>query len=261
MIDEPGGPRLELHHAIRRGEIRLEFQPEFDLRTNQIVALEALARWDHPTLGTLQADHFIRLAEQSGDIVELGEWVLRAACAQHAEWHALAPHLALVIRVNVSPLQLSELDFADLVAAVLAEIGMQPGDLCLEVTENVDPPDSTRVVDVLRTIRATGVGVALDDFGAGRNGLLRLREMTFDVLKIDRAFVTSLARDSADSIIVGAIIELARALNVDVVAEGIESAAAVEELLRSGCYRGQGYLLGGPVTAEVMTKVLASTSS
>lgn len=258
-------PELSLASALRTaidsGEIRLEFQPEFDLRTGEVLAVEALARWDHPALGELQADRFIELAESSGSIVELGAWVLRAACQQYARWREQLPDLDLVIRVNVSAPQLSDRHFVDFVAKTLSDAGMQPTELCLEITERVDPVDPQLPVRTLQALRDLGIHAALDDFGAGRNGLMRLREGVYDILKIDRAFVTSLAPATTDSVLVAAIVKLARELGIEVVAEGIESSTAVQELLRLGCWRGQGYLLGQPVDGALIAGTLVSTSS
>ena len=240
----------ELRQALRAGEIRLEYQPEFDLRTRRVLAVEALARWDHPTHGAQRADLFVELAEQDGLIVEFGAWALRTACLQYASWRRLRPDLDLVLRVNVSALQLSESSVVDVVRDVLAESGMPAASLCLEITEKAEPIDVTVTTAVLALVRQLGVAVALDDFGTGRNGLLELREMSFDVVKIDRAFVTELAPGTRDSHIVAAVVGLARSLGLDVVAEGVETEVAIQELLRLGCYRGQGYLLGEPVTAD-----------
>ena len=240
----------ELRQALQAGEIHLEYQPEFDLRTRHVLAVEALARWDHPTQGSLRADAFVHLAEQDGLIVELGAWALRTACLQYAGWRQSRPGLDLVLRVNVSALQLSEPSIVDVVRDALAESGMQAASLCLEITEKAEPIDVSIATSVLAMVRELGVAVALDDFGTGRNGLLELRELSFDVVKIDRAFVTELAPGSRDSHIVAAVVGLARSLGLDVVAEGVENEVAVQELLRLGCYRGQGFLLGEPVAAD-----------
>jgi EAL domain-containing protein (putative c-di-GMP-specific phosphodiesterase class I) len=250
-----------LREAMRRGELRLEFQPELDLRTKKVLAVEALARWDHPAFGALSAHQFIELAEASGVVTELGEWALRTSCAQYAKWRSARPDLELVLRVNVSPLQLSDPRFAELVCHVLAETGLQPEQLCLEVTENSEPTDAAVMTQVLRSIRETGVTTAIDDFGTGRNGLERLLETPFDVLKIDRTFVADLGQATVNSAIVAAMLRLADNLAMTVVAEGIERGEAVDELIRLGCTRGQGYLLAPPVGPDEMTSVLGSTST
>jgi EAL domain-containing protein (putative c-di-GMP-specific phosphodiesterase class I) len=240
----------ELQQALRAGEIRLEYQPEFDLSTRRVLAVEALARWDHPTQGELRADRFVELAEQDGLIVEFGAWALRTACLQYAAWQRLRPALDLVLRVNVSTLQLSEPSVVDIVRTALTESGVPAESLCLEITEKAEPLDARVTTEVLAMVRELGVAVALDDFGTGRNGLLELRELSFDVVKIDRAFVTDLAPGTRDSHIVAAVVGLARSLGLDVVAEGVENEVAIQELLRLGCHRGQGYLLGAPVAAD-----------
>lgn len=240
----------ELQQALRAGEIRLEYQPEFDLRTRRVLAVEALARWDHPTQGEQRADRFVELAEQDGLIVEFGTWALRTACLQYAAWRRRRADLDLVLRVNVSALQLSESSVVDVVRGALAESGMPAAALCLEITEKAEPIDVAVTTAVLAMVRDLGVAIALDDFGTGRNGLLELREASFDVVKIDRAFVSALAPGSRDSHIVAAVIGLARSLGLEVVAEGVENEVAIRELLRLGCHRGQGYLLGEPVAAD-----------
>ena len=257
IADMTTGP--ELLHGLRTGEVRLDYQPEFDLRTRRMRAVEALARWDHPTLGALGADSFVHLAdhlaEQDELIVEFGTWALRTACVQYCEWQRADPGLDLVLRVNVSALLLSEPSIVDVVRQTLADADMQPSSLCLEVTEKAEPVDVLVTASVLASVRALGVAIALDDFGTGRNGLLELREIPFDVVKIDRAFVTQLTRGSRDAHIIEAVVNLARAIGFEVVAEGVENEAALEELLRLGCHRGQGYMLGEPVPADqVMTR-------
>lgn len=246
----------DLRNAVQAGEIRLEFQPEFDLRDRSVLAVEALARWDHPTLGTLGADAFIRLAEQTGQIVEFGTWILRAACTQFAAWAGRASGPPLTVRVNVSPIQLCEPSFPKVVDDVLDGSGLRPGQVCLEITERVEPPDVVAMGRALQALHERGLHLALDDFGVGRNGLARLRDSHYDTIKIDRQFVTDLAEGSRDMVIVSAITALAWDLGLEVVAEGIEHQAAIDALLGVGCMRGQGFLLAEPADAEVVSAVL-----
>jgi EAL domain-containing protein (putative c-di-GMP-specific phosphodiesterase class I) len=228
------------------------------LRTREVIAVEALARWDHPSLGPVAPQSFIAAAELSGDIDEIGRWVLSSACAQRAKWAGDLGGRPLDLRVNVSPVQLSDPNLPQDVAQVLRDTGMRPDELFLEITEGSEPTDALALIDAVDRLRGMGVRIAIDDFGVGRNGLLRLREMPVDLLKIDRAFVVGLRRGSRDSAIVEAVIGLARSLKIEVVAEGVQAPEAVTELLRLGCQRGQGYLLGPPMAADEIAAVIAT---
>lgn len=239
----------------------MEFQPEFDLRDRSVLAVEALARWDHPILGALGADAFIRVAERTGQIAEFGTWMLRAACTQLADWISRLPGAAPTVRVNVSPIQLCEPSFSDVVSEVIGSAGVQPRLICLEVTERVEPPDLTAMTRTLEALHGSGVRLALDDFGVGRNGLVRLREPFYDTIKIDRAFITELGKGSRDLEIVSAMTALARTLGLEVVAEGIEHEAAIATLLSIGCSRGQGFLLAEPAGGEAITELLRAAST
>lgn len=249
-----------LREALRTDQVRLEFQPEFDLQTRSVLAVEALVRWDHPELGQLEPIHFVQLAEADAAIEELGEWALLTACRQRAAWHAELPQLDFAVRVNVSPLQLDNPAFVDKVAVILSATGTRPADLCLEITERREPESVAVMAEVLAGLRTAGVKIALDDFGVGRNGLLRLREQLYDFIKIDQAFVRSLTPGSIDSSIVATVLRLAEELGLEVVAEGIDSDVALSELIRLGCRRGQGFLLGEPVSALAITALLAGAA-
>jgi len=251
---------LDVRAAVRAGDVRLQFQPEFDLASRSLLAVEALARWHDPQSGVRETESFIGIAEENGEIVEFGDWALRTACAQYAGWRAQFPSTGLVLRVNASPLQLSQPAFAGTVAQVLAEHAMHPADLCIEVTEVSTPSDAAVMGSSLRALRASGVRIALDDFGTGRNGLWRLRHDFWDMLKIDRGFVGELSRGTRDSVILEAVVTMARALGLDIVAEGIETETALAELQRIGVRRGQGYLLGAPADATTIGALLAEAS-
>lgn len=251
---------LDVQAAVCAGHIRLQFQPEFDLASRALLAVEALTRWDDPGSGALETAAVIENMEQSGQIIELGQWVLRTACSQYAVWRSQFPDLSFTLRVNASPLQLSERSFAASVEQVLIDNRLAPKDLCIEVTETSAPSDPAVAAASVRTLRSNGVRIALDDFGAGRNGLARLRYDMFDVLKIDRAFVAELAPGSRDSIILESVVALARNLGMELVAEGIETETSLAELLRLGIRRGQGYLLGTPREAEAIGSLLADAS-
>lgn len=238
--------------------MRLDFQPEVELVGRRVVAAEALARWDHPVAGTLDTERFVSFAEQHGLVGALGEWALRAACIERARWEQAVPGSGVVVRVNISPLQLSDARFPSLVESTLREAGVQPRSLCIEVTETAEPSDPAVMRTVLQRLRCMGVLVAIDDFGAGRNGLLRLREARFDLIKIDRAFVTDLGTDadSADARIVAAVLRIAADFGMEAVAEGVETEDAAAELRRLGCHRAQGRLFGEPMASAALVELL-----
>jgi diguanylate cyclase (GGDEF)-like protein len=268
--DDPVGYRPELHDDLaRRAEIELrlsdhvaagmlsvEYQPEFDIRNGAVVGVEALTRWDHPTLGRLLPDQFIGIAERTAAIGLVGEWVLREACGQLAAWQRELPGLPLVMRVNVSPRQLADDALPDLIADVLASAGLSSWQLGIELTEFALSPDVPQMARVLQRVRDLGVGVALDDVGTGHNSLSYLRSLPVDVLKIDREFVLGLGHDPASNAIVGALAHLAGALRLGVVAEGVASIDAVDVLERLGCFRAQGHLLAPAAPADALRPLL-----
>lgn len=253
---------LHLQDVIENGELLLNYLPEVDMHTGQLVAAEALVRWDHPTRGLLGPGAFIPIAESINLAGELGRWVMRTACAEFARWQAEYRNYEatdadtdrshFVLRINVSPVQLVTEGFAESVAAILAEFGLQRDSVCLEITENVvvQDIDTTRIT--LAELKAAGVRVAIDDFGTGYSVLSHLKSLPVDVVKIDRSFVTDLGTDPGDLAIVRAVIALADAFGLQVVAEGVETAAAAITLLRHGCHRAQGFLLSRPLTADAM---------
>jgi len=247
---------LHLRDALRNHTVELHFQPEVDLRTGAIVAVEALMRWQHPSLGLLGADQFIGVAEESDVINDLGAWALLQACRQLAAWQAAFPNLPLVMRVNMSPAQLGDSRTRALVEKVLSDTGLRGAQLCIEITELAPLPDRPQIVQVLDQIRQLGVTVALDDFGAGYSSLLRLKSMPVDVLKIDRELVTDLGSDAADTTIVEMLVGLAAAFGLELVAEGVETVEAAAELLRIGCWRAQGHWLGSAVPAAGLRSLL-----
>jgi diguanylate cyclase (GGDEF)-like protein len=247
---------LHLRDALRTTAFELYFQPEVDLRTGTIVAVEALMRWRHPRLGLLGADKFIGVAEQTDVIGELGEWALREACRQRAAWQSEFPDLPLIMRVNMSPAQLVDARTPALVARVLEDTGVRGDQLCIEITEFLAAPDGPAVAEVLRQLRLLGVTAALDDFGAGYSSLIRLKAMPVDILKIDRAFISDLGSNPADEAIVRALVELAAAFGLELVAEGVETIEVAAELVRIGCWRAQGHLLASAMPAAEMGELL-----
>ena len=247
---------LHLRSAISDGAFRLFYQPEYDIRTGRMLSAEALVRWQHPTRGLLTPAHFIEIAEQSNIIVDLGRWVLKEACSQLASWRDEFPELGLLIRVNASPLQLVSPDFVALVAGTLADNSLPGESLCLEITERGMMQDIDLVLSVLHEVRELGVTIAIDDFGIGSSSLGQLKALPVDALKIDQSFVLDLGTNPDDGAIVESIVALAKTFHLDVVAEGVETTIAVDELLRLGCHRAQGYLLQRPTSSSEFTNIL-----
>ena len=240
----------DLRHALTHGGLRLHYQPRVDLRTGAVMGYEALVRWQHPRLGLLGPNTFIALAEDSGLIRELGGWVLREACRQAAEWHAHDPdRRPLEIAVNLSAHQLGDPHLTALVADILTRTGLDPETLTLEVTETAIMNDADTALGVLHALKDLGVRLAIDDFGTGYCSLVYLKRFPVDELKVDRSFVDGLGRDTEDTAIVTAIVQLAGAVGVQVVAEGVETDEQRYALLALGCRLAQGYLFAPPLPA------------
>ncbi len=248
---------LNLRSVIENGALHLNYLPEVDMRTGDIVAAEALVRWRHPTRGLLSPDLFVGIAESINLAGELGRWVMRTACAELAGWRSRGVGNDVLLRVNISPMQLVTEGFVESVAEVMTEFGLERGSVCLEVTERVvvQDMDTTRIT--LARLKDAGVQVAIDDFGTGYSALSQLKTLRVDALKIDQGFIRELGSDPGDLAIVRAIIALAEAFDLELVAEGVETEAAALTLLRQGCYRAQGFLLSRPVDAAAMEALLA----
>jgi diguanylate cyclase (GGDEF)-like protein len=247
-----------LRDAIDNGELELYYQPEIDLATGELMAVEALVRWNHPSRGLLAAAEFIGVAEVAGLIVDLGTWVTGEACRQIAEWRLRYPDLRLHMRVNMSPAQLATGDIVGLVARSLAENQLPGWLLCLEITEHAVMQDMEHAVEKLHQLRALGVSLALDDFGTGFSSMSYLKQLPVDTIKIDRMFVSGLNEDGGDRAIVSATIGLAKAFGLEVVAEGVETADLVPQLLEMGCRRAQGYLMSRPKPPADLEDLLAA---
>lgn len=254
---------LHLQDVIENGALLLNYLPEIDMRTGRLLATEALVRWDHPTRGLLPPAAFIGIAESINLAGELGRWVLRTACREFARWRDdfrattagtddAGGRDDFELRVNVSPVQLVTDGFAESVAGILDEFGLDRGSVCLEITENVVVQDSEASRATLADLRRTGVRLAIDDFGTGYSVLSHLKSLPVDILKIDRSFVTDLGSNPGDLAIVRAIIALADSFGLQIVAEGVETTAAATTLLRHGCHRAQGFLLSRPLPSDQM---------
>jgi EAL domain-containing protein (putative c-di-GMP-specific phosphodiesterase class I) len=247
----------DLHLALDERQFVLYYQPEIELSTRKIVGLEALIRWNHPERGLISPMDFIPLAEESGLILPIGDWVVSQACKQIQAWCREDARLSsLRVGVNLSARQFSRDGLADHVKALLLQFGVSSRQLGLEMTESSLIPNLRTALDVLGSLRTLGVSLLLDDFGTGYSSLNHLHSFPFDVLKIDRSFVVRMTEGDQPLQIVRTIIELARVLGLDVVAEGIETREQYRLLRHLGCRFGQGYLFARPMTAEAVTELL-----
>jgi diguanylate cyclase (GGDEF)-like protein len=250
----------DLHNALAAGQLRVLYQPEVDLTTGKVVAVEALTRWHHPTLGVIRPDTFIPLAEETGLIVAIDDWVLRTACSQARRW-ADAGLPALRVAVNLSGRAFHRPGIVERVADVLRGAGLEPQRLELEVTESAavgQAPDSS---SVLGGLEALGVKLAVDDFGTGYSSLSRLRALPLHTLKIDRSFVQRIRDDTDGEPLIEAVIVMAHALGLTVVAEGVETVAQKAFLGRHGCDLAQGFLLGPPGPPPTVEHLLGPAPS
>ncbi|WP_144114244.1 putative bifunctional diguanylate cyclase/phosphodiesterase [Paraburkholderia sp. BCC1886] len=239
----------DLRSAIDRNELILQYQPKFTAPDGRVIGVEALVRWSHPVRGLIAPEQFIPLAEKTGLIVPIGEWVLEEACRQISEWRH-AGHADWTMAVNLSALQLGHGSLLQTVRDTLARYDLAPGCLTLEVTESTAMRNAEASLSVLRQLRDIGVRISIDDFGTGYSSLLNLKQLPASELKIDRGFVRDLVRDTDDAAIVSAIVALGRTLNLNIVAEGVETAAQQELLTQLGCDSLQGFLLGRPMSAD-----------
>ncbi len=246
-----------LRHATEHNELALHFQPEINIKSARIIGAEALLRWNHPELGMVMPTEFIPLAEETGTIVPIGEWVLRTACAQCKTWQETDQE-KLTVAVNISARQFHRQDTLQLVSRVLTETGVQPGMLELEITEGVAMQDVEHTATALKQLKDIGVRLSIDDFGTGFSSLSYLQRFPIDKLKIDQSFVRNLTRNDSDAAITRAIIGLGHSLKLEVVAEGIETAAQFDLLRRENCDIAQGFYLHPPLTAEQFGQLLRS---
>jgi diguanylate cyclase (GGDEF)-like protein/PAS domain S-box-containing protein len=238
-----------LRRALERDEMRVHYQPVVSLATGVLVGVEALVRWEHPTRGLVAPVEFIGIAEDTGLIEPIGAWVLEQACRQLKSWQE-AGAAPLCMSVNLSGRQLKAPDLVEVVARILDRTGVDPGDVCLEVTESVLMDDPAAAADKLTQLRALGVHLAIDDFGTGYSSLAHLRQFPVDSIKIDRSFVANLTDEPEAAAIVTAVIHLAQALHLTTVAEGVETADQRAQLELLGCQLAQGYHWSRPVSAD-----------
>ncbi len=247
----------ELHHAIERGELVLHYQPQLDLRTGEIVAVEALIRWQHPTRGLVAPNRFIPLAEESGFIDQIGQWVIREACSQVRAWRADGFALKRVA-VNVSPRQFRKRGLVEFIRNCVTETGIAAKWLEIEITEGLLVDQSTDVEGMLAEIHAMGIGVALDDFGTGFSSMAYLKRFPVDFIKIDRAFVEGLGKSADSEAIVAAVIGMSHTLGKNVTAEGVETDQQLAHLKALGCDQIQGYFLSPALPAAQLAEYVRS---
>ncbi|MCP4343204.1 MAG: EAL domain-containing protein [Desulfobulbaceae bacterium] len=245
----------ELRQAIERNEMSLNYQPQVDLATGNVTGLEALIRWNNFTLGNVPPLDFIPIAEDSGLIIQIGEWVLRTACKQAKSWQDADTGLQR-IAVNVSVRQFSQKDFPDTVSRILKETNLDPSALELEITESILMNNADSAVDILKRLKGIGVQLAIDDFGTGYSSLSYLKQFPIDRLKIDRSFIKAITSDSNDQAIASAVIAMAESMKLQVTAEGVETTGQMQFLQQEKCDEAQGYHISRPMTAEAAEQFL-----
>jgi len=258
ILDERSRMEIMLRDALEQGQLHLHYQPEVDIRTGELLSVEALVRWQHPTRGMLNAAEFITVAEETGLVLTIGRWVFAEACRQLAEWRKEYPDLELIVRVNMSPAEFAATDLVEFVENCLTSNEIPGERLCIEITEYAVVEEPEKTANILRGFRKMGVEIAIDDFGTGFASMTELKHLPVDLLKLDMSFVEGITTDAYDRAIVESIIRLGHALDLGVTAEGIEHSAIIDELLVLGCHRGQGYLISRPVDPADLKDLLSA---
>jgi EAL domain-containing protein (putative c-di-GMP-specific phosphodiesterase class I) len=252
----------DLHGALEAGQLSVAYQPVMELESGRLSGFEALCRWHHPILGDIPPDQFIPIAEETGLILDLGRWVLRTACHQAMAWQAQAPDgVRLSMAVNVSGRQLADPSLVRDVLDALGSSGLDPDALVLEMTESVLIDDPGTAGTRLRELRRLGVRLAIDDFGTGYSSLSYLRQFPVDILKIDQSFVRAIDDHGQVPAILRGLLDLGRTLQLEMVAEGIESSAQLERLRDQQCDLGQGFLFARPLAPEAVDEALLGAAS
>ncbi len=251
--------RLRMENALRQalefGELSLHYQPQVELATTRLLGVEALLRWNNPVLGNVSPARFIPVAEESGLIVPIGEWVLGEACAQARRWRDEGID-TLTVAVNISALQFRRTDIVGKVRAALDRHAIPPGMLELELTESLLMHNAEDVLRTMNDLKALGVKLSIDDFGTGYSSLSYLKRFPVDRLKIDRSFVHDVADDPDDAAIVRAIVQLGRSLKLDVIAEGVETQSQLDFLRTEGCHSAQGFYFARPMSVTEISTLL-----
>ena len=247
---------------MERNEFQLQYQPVVTLPEGRIAGAEALVRWNHPRRGLVDPADFIPIAEETGHIIEIGAWVLETACAELAAWSRFDPTMAaLAMSVNVSVHQLRAPGAVGRMTEIITSSGVDPTRLTLEITESVLMDDLDEFRQLLVALRDLGIRIAVDDFGTGYSSLIYLKQLPFDTLKIDQAFVKGLGVDPYDGAIVASALTLARAMGLFVIAEGVETSAQLAELRALGCPAVQGYYVSQPVPADAFRSLVTDHRS
>ncbi len=248
--------KADLQRGVEEGEFVLYYQPIFDLKSGKVSLVEALIRWKHPERGLISPDRFIPLAEESGLIVPIGDWVMREACMQAASWHKMAGCEDISITVNLSVRQLQDSGLVNTLTSALRDSGLSADKLVFEITESMLAIDAERSAGILKQLKTVGVKLAIDDFGTGYSSLSYLKSFPVDAIKIDRSFIAELHRSSTSSALVEAVVNLSQALGAYTVAEGIEYSDQAAELRKLGCDRAQGFYYCRPLPAPALTALL-----
>jgi EAL domain-containing protein (putative c-di-GMP-specific phosphodiesterase class I) len=252
--------KAELERAVEKEEFAIRYQPLVEVATGRITGLEALVRWEHPTRGLVAPAEFISLAEETGLVLPIGTWILREACQHAKQWQDLSNNPDLTISVNLSPRQLQQSDLVSQVKQALALAKLDPSCLMLEITEHVLMEDLETTVPKLHELKEIGVRLAIDDFGTGYSSLSYLRTLPIHVLKIAKSFIDGVALDIEESALARAIIKLGATMNLETIAEGIESAEQWTELRILGCTMGQGFYLYHPMSEPDVRELLATNA-
>lgn len=245
--------RSDLRHVIEKEQLRLHYQPIVHLRTNKILAAEALLRWEHPKWGLIYPNDFIALSEETGCIIDMSKWVLREVFKNYRHWKNALPDLE--ISVNFSGVQFQEPDLVEDIEKIIDEFKLDPSFLIIEITENVWLKDSERIKSHISKLRSLGIKVAMDDYGRGFSSLYYLSCLNIDILKIDRCFIKNISND-ANGVIIKNTINMAKELKIKLVAEGIEEREQLTTLQESNCYAGQGYIYSKPMDATDFERML-----
>lgn len=251
--------QTHLSKALENNEFILHFQPQINLKNGKFYGFEALIRWKSPIYGVVPPDNFIKLAEETGLIIEIGKWVLETACNFIKSIHDKGEN-ELEISVNISVIQLSEDNFVSTIMEVIENTGIQPKHLNLEITESILMESIETNIKKFEELQEKGISISLDDFGKGYSSLTYLKEIPIDVLKIDKAFIDELIEKEEDKDIIGAIITLAHKLGMVVVAEGVETKEQYDYLMKNQCDIAQGYFISKPISAEAIIKLLDDDS-
>jgi EAL domain-containing protein (putative c-di-GMP-specific phosphodiesterase class I)/AmiR/NasT family two-component response regulator len=245
----------DLHFALEKEQLQIHYQPIVNLQNRQIIGAEALLRWQHPQRAMISPTVFIPLAEQIGLIELMGEWVLREACTQAKSWQTKFS-FPFNISVNLSARQFQEKTLWEKIAGIIRETQIEPQLLKLELTESLLVDDTVLVVEIIKKLKALGVQLAIDDFGTGYSGLAYLQQLPFDLIKIDRCFMSNVTRNPDKVALTKAIIDIGNCLNLQIMAEGVENEEEVQFLLENQCYLAQGYLFSPPVPADMFETLL-----